>query len=238
MNWNQKYELIDLTQDIYEGMPLYGIHQKTNIMVHQTHEESMEATGCDHLGFYARNLLISEHAGTHTDAVLEYKIGGTPLDKMPLEFYYGDAICLDVSHLRYPNYIEISDLKTALNLSRLDVRRGDIVLLYTGLYNREYPGPGYENHHTGLSYDAAEWLAEQGVVNFGIDTPAIDQSPDDLDFSGHWICQQYDITNTEHLANLDKVAGRRFLYFGLPLKIREGTGSPIRAVAFLEKKSY
>ncbi len=41
------------------------------------------------------------------------------------------------------------------------------------------------------------------------------------------------ITNTENLCNLDKVANKRFLYIGMPLKIRAGSGSPIRAVAIL-----
>lgn len=73
------------------------------------------------------------------------------------------------------------------------------------------------------------------VVNIGVDASAIDLTPDDLDFSGHWVCGKYGITNTENLRNLDKVAGKRFLYMGLPLLIREGSGSPIRAVALVEK---
>ena len=39
--------------------------------------------------------------------------------------------------------------------------------------------------------------------------------------------------NTENLCNLKQVAGREFMYIGLPLKIRGGSGSPIRAVAVL-----
>ena len=39
--------------------------------------------------------------------------------------------------------------------------------------------------------------------------------------------------NTEVLANLDQLCGKRFYYVGLPLKLRDGTGSPIRAIAWL-----
>ena len=70
-------------------------------------------------------------------------------------------------------------------------------------------------------------------MNIGVDAPAIDH-PDDLTFAGHYICGEYGISNTENLCNLDKVAGKRFLYAGLPLKIRGGTGAPIRAVAILD----
>lgn len=227
-------KLIDLTQDIYQGMPLYGIHQKTFIMTNQTHEESKAATGSD-LGFYARNILMSEHCGTHSDASLEYVPGGDDIVEMPISHYYGSAICVDLTHIRYPDYIEVKDLEQAVAKSGQEIRKGDIFLMYTGLFDREYPGPGYENHYTGLSYDAAKWLAEQGVVNIGVDSPAIDQTPDDLTFAGHRVCGEYNITNTENLCNLSKVVNTRFLYFGLPLKIPGGTGSPIRAVALVQE---
>lgn len=42
MNYNEKYELIDLSQEIYQGMPVFGMHQKTFIMTNQTHEENMK----------------------------------------------------------------------------------------------------------------------------------------------------------------------------------------------------
>lgn len=228
------WKLVDLTQDIYEGMPLYGIHQPTFIMTNQTHEQSKAATGSD-LGFYARNLLISEHGGTHSDAVLEFKPGGADIIEMPIDYFYGSAICVDLSHKRYPEYIEIKDLEEAIEKSGQELRKGDIFLMYTGLYNREYPGAGYKNNYTGVSYEAAKWLAEKGAVNIGVDAPAIDQTPDDMSFAGHKVCGEYGITNTENLANLDKVVNKRFLYIGLPLKIRGGTGSPIRAVALLDE---
>ena len=72
-------------------------------------------------------------------------------------------------------------------------------------------------------------------MNIGVDQQAIDLTPDDLEFSGHHVCGKYGITNTENLCNLGKVAGKRFLYMGLPLRIRDGSGAPVRAIAFLEK---
>ena len=68
-------DVVDLTRPIYEGMPQWFGHQKTFIMRNQTHEEFKETwkTSC---GFEAHNLLISEHCGTHTDAVFEYDESG------------------------------------------------------------------------------------------------------------------------------------------------------------------
>lgn len=228
-------KMIDLSQEIYQGMTIYPIHQKTFIMTNQTHEESMEATGSETLGFSARNLLISEHAGTHSDGVYEYKSSGATIDNMPLDYFWGSAICIDVSHIRYPNYFEPKDLEEAVKKSGQEIKPGDIVLLYTGHHNRNFGTELFQKEYSGLSYEGAKWLAEQGVVNIGVDAPAVDLTPDDNDFSCHLVCGEYDITNTENLLNLDKIVNKRFLYMGLPLKIRGGTGSPIRAVALLEE---
>jgi len=238
MNYNEKYEMIDLTQEIYQGMPVFGMHQKTFIMVNQTHEENMKMTGSKTLGFSARNLLMSEHGPTHSDAVWEYNPEGPTIDKMTMEHFWGSAICVDLTAIRYPDYIEVKDIEEAVAKAGLEIQKGDIFLMYTGHWNRTYAKgdiEGYKNCYTGLSYDAAEYLAKKGVVNIGVDSSAIDQTPDDLDFSGHWVCGKYGMTNTENLCHLDKVAGKRFFYVGLPLRIRAGSGSPVRAVALIEK---
>lgn len=234
-SFRDHYEVVNLSQEIYEGMPVFGMHQKTFIMVNQTHEQNMKNTGSPTLGFYARNLLISEHGPTHSDAVLELTPGGMDIDQMPLEYFYGDAVCVDVSHIRHPDYIEVKDLREALDKAGLDLRKGDIFLMYTGHYDRTYGTPAWQGPYTGLNYESAEWLAKRGVVNIGVDQQAIDLTPDDIEFQGHMVCRDYNISNTENLCNLDRVAGKRFVYMGLPLRIRGGTGSPVRAVAFVEK---
>ncbi|NBG88810.1 cyclase family protein [Isachenkonia alkalipeptolytica] len=227
-------KIIDLSQEIFQGMSVFPMHQKTFIMENMTHEENMEDTGSKSLGFSARNLLMSEHCGTHSDGVWEYNPEGPTIDKMSLDHFWGSAVCLDVSHIPATRYIEAKDLETALQKSGLELRKGDIVLLYTGHYDRNFNTEKWQTEYSGLSYTGAKWLAEKGAINIGVDAPAIDH-PQDLDFSGHLICGKYNITNTENLCNLDQVANKRFLYMGLPLKIRDGTGSPIRAVALLEE---
>ncbi len=227
-------KIIDLSQEIFQGMSVFPMHQKTFIMENMTHEENMQDTGSQSLGFSARNLLMSEHCGTHSDGVWEYNPEGPTIDKMSLDHFWGSAICLDLSHIPPTRYIEAKDLEQGLQKSGLDIRKGDIVLLYTGHYDRNFNTEKWQTEYSGLSYNGAKWLAEKGAINIGVDAPAIDH-PEDIDFSGHLICGEYNITNTENLCNLDQVVNQRFLYMGLPLKIRDGTGSPIRAVALLEE---
>jgi kynurenine formamidase len=224
-------EIVDLTRPIYEGMPQWFGHQKTFIMRNQSHDEFKEIwkTSC---GFEAHNLLISEHCGTHTDAIFEYDDAGPHLDESPLAFWYGPAFCLDVSAVRYPDYFTSDVLEAALAASGLEIRSGDIGLLHTGHGDRVFPTRTYCEQYPGLSRDGAEWLAKKGVVNIGVDNLSIDHS-DDGEFSAHMVCKEFGIVNTESLTNLDKVANKRFFFIGLPLNIREGTGSPIRAIALL-----
>lgn len=224
-------KLVDLSQEIYQGMPVFPLHQKTMIFPNISHEESMKKIG---FPFATNNLLINEHGPTHSDATYEYDPNGQYIDEMPLHYFYGPAVCLDLSHITPDHYITAHELEKALNRSGQILQQGDICLLYTGHYNRSYGTNEWLERYTGLDYGAARWLAEKGIVNIGIDAPAIDH-PEDLAYSGHLICKEYGMTNTENLCNLDQVAGMRFLYFGLPLRIRKGTGSPIRAVAvFIE----
>jgi kynurenine formamidase len=224
-------KLVDLTQEIFHGMPVFPLHPTTMIFTNVTHEETQKKIG---FPFATNNLIINEHGPTHSDATYEYDPNGKYIDEMPLEYFYGPAVCLDLSHIPVDRYITERDLEEALYRSGQLIEKGDIVLLYTGHYNRSYGTDEWLTTYTGLDYKAAKWLADKGVVNIGIDAPAIDH-PDDTNYSGHLICREYGITNTENLCNLDQIAGMRFLYFGLPLRIRKGTGSPIRAVAvFIE----
>ncbi|WP_313800297.1 cyclase family protein [Cytobacillus sp.] len=224
-------KLVDLTQEIYHGMPVFPLHPTTMIFQNITHEETEKRIG---FPFATNNLIINEHGPTHSDATYEFDPNGKYIDEMPLEYFYGPAVCLDLSHIPVDRSITSSDLESALAQSGQFIENGDIVLLFTGHYNRSYGTDEWLTTYTGLDYQAAKWLADKGVVNIGIDAPAIDH-PDDPNYSGHLVCREYGITNTENLCNLDQIAGMRFLYFGLPLRIRKGTGSPIRAVAvFIE----
>ena len=225
------YRIVDLTQEIFQGMSVFPMHQKTMIFPNISHEESLEKFG---FMFATNNILINEHGPTHTDALYESNPNGTTIDKTDLNLCIGSAVCLDLSHVSENEFIKSIDLERALKRSNQEIRRGDIVLLYTGHYDRNYGTEKWQTSYTGLDVSGAEWLGEKGVVNIGIDTPSIDK-PDDMKYSGHLICQKYKMLNTENLCNLKEIANKRFMYIGLPLKIRGGSGSPIRAVALLNE---
>ena len=87
----------------------------------------------------------------------------------------------------------------------------------------------------GINVAGTEWLAKQGVVHFGIDSmrPGPEGKVNSL---VHKACLELDITHLESLCNLEELIGKgEFRFICLPLKWREGTGSPIRAVAIFDE---
>jgi len=223
-------QVIDLTQEIYQGMPVHPRHMPTYIFPNLTREEYIARVGYP---FMTRNLCINEHGPTHTDAIAEYVPEGPTIEKMALEYFMGSAICLDLRMVPPDGFIEPHDLERALSHSALRIEPRHRVLLCTGHFRRTHPGPEYLTRYAGLSRASAEWLADRGAINIGVDAPSID-SPKVTEFSGHRVCAERMITNTENLCNLEELINRSFHYIGLPLRLRDGTGSPIRAIAIIE----
>ncbi|RPI30451.1 MAG: cyclase family protein [Chloroflexota bacterium] len=229
------HEIIDLSQEIYSGMPVFPGLPEVEITVHASHEEWEGITGSDVVSPAVNRLVLGEHTGTHVDAInhmaLQYR--GQSIDTMPLSMFYTEGICLDLSHKGLRELIEPADLEHALSAAHLEIKPGDTVLLYTDHYRRAY-GTGDWPHGPGISAEAARWLGQQKIAAFGVET----MSPGVRHVSNkevHHICGEMGFTHYENMINLHRLAGRgRFRFIGLPLKIRGGTGSPVRAIAVLE----
>jgi kynurenine formamidase len=161
---------------------------------------------------------------------------GQSIDTMPLSMFYTEGFCLDLSNKGLRELIEISDLKRALAETELQIKPGDTVLLYTDHYRRAFGTDDWHNG-PGVSVEATRWLGQQKIAAFGVE-PA---SPGVRGVSNkevHHICGELGFTHYENMINLHLLIGRgRFRFIGLPLKIRGGTGSPVRAVAVFQSST-
>lgn len=227
--------LIDLSVEIYQGMTVYPGHLKTVIFQHVTHEETRERFEGG-FSFQTMGILLNDNGPTHVDSFshLDPRPGALTIDQMPLELFYGDAICIDVSHNKPRTDIGAADLDDALTRSRLELRKGDILLLYTATFNRYNGKPEYLTQFPGLGESGSMWLVEKGVKTFGVDSPTPD-NPASRSYPCHMMCRKCGITHYENLANLDQVVGKRFTFVGFPLRLRGAHGGPTRAVALLEE---
>ncbi len=228
-------EIIDLSQEIYSGMPVFHGLPEVKISVYASHEEWDGIPNSEVVSPAVNRLEMGEHTGTHVDAFnhMARQYRGQSIDTMPLSLFYTEGLCLDLSHKGLRELIEPADLESALALASLEIKPGDTVLIYTDHYRRAFGTDDWHNG-PGISAAAASWLGQQKIAAFGVETA----SPGVRHVSNqevHHICGELGFTHYENMVNLYMLVGRgRFRFIGLPLKIRGGTGSPVRAVAIFE----
>ena len=228
-------EIIDLTQEIYDGMPVFSRLPEVHITMAVSHEEWAGIENPENPTPSVNRIEMSEHTGTHVDALnhMAPEHHARSIDMMPLSMFYTEGICLDLSHKGLNELIEIIDLQNALDKAGLEIRKGDTVLLHTDHYRRTF-GTDAWTQGPGISSDAARWLGYHQIAAFGVETlnPGVRHVSNK---EVHLICGELGFTHYENLVNLHQLIGRgRFRFIGLPLKIRDGTGSPVRAVAVFD----
>lgn len=225
--------LVDLSQDIYEGMKVYPGHLKTVVFQHATHDETAPRFDSG-FSFQTLGFMLNDNGPTHVDSFshLDPDPSAQTIDQMDLNLFYGPAICLDVSSFPPRTDITAADLDAALEASGLDLNPGDILLFYTGTYDRHRGEAAYLTDFAGLGADAAEWIVARGVKTFGVDSPTPD-NPASTSYPIHMMCRREHITHYENLV-LTEVVGKRFTFVGFPLKVVGAHGGPTRAVALID----
>ena len=237
-------QIIDLTHD-FSSESIYWVTAKE-------FELDTVFNGDTDKGYYysANNFASAEHGGTHIDAPIHFSKGGQSVNEILLENLVGSAIKIDVSAraLKNPNYlISIEDFTNWEEKENTKIPNGSIVLLQTG-HSQYYPDKitylgtdqRGENavkllHFPGLSPEAAEWLvSNRNIHAIGIDTPSIDYGQSQY-FKSHIILLSKNIPAFENLTNLDKLPANHFKVIALPMKIKGGSGAPLRIIAILDK---
>lgn len=227
-------ELIDLSREIFHRTPTHPSHPPVVTQVWNDHSE-IKSAGQTKFSSKALYLSMSDHAGTHIDAPCHFNpaADAASIDQVPLEDFYTEAICLDLSHVPLKHEISVDEMEAALMETGEEIRPRDTVLIHMGVNARLFGTPGYLHDFPGLHVNAVHWLADKAITAFGVE--AISPAPEgEPNFKAHMACAERGITHIECLWNLESVVGKgRFRFIGFPLKIRGGTASPIRAVAVL-----
>jgi kynurenine formamidase len=170
------------------------------------------------------------------------------VDEIPLQRFFGPAVVVDVTTQSGGSadyQVTVGDL-TRAESEHGPITADAIVLLRTG-YSSRWPdaarylgtaergaGAVPKLHFPGLHPDAAKWLVSKDVRAVGIDTASIDYGQSTL-FESHRILYEANIPAFENLTALDRLPPRDAFVVALPMKIADGTGAPLRAVAILPK---
>jgi kynurenine formamidase len=229
-------KLVDLSREIHHKMARLPNHPAIIITTFGTHDEVREADGYK-FSSATMSLALGDHAGTHVDAPCHFdaRPGAASIDQIPLENYFLDAVCLDLSHKPLKSDISIADLEQAEAAAGITIRKNDMVLLHMDFFRRCHGTEGYLTDFPGLTKESATWLGRKGIAMFGVEAVSPGR-PGRNNFEVHHVCRDLGFTHVEGLVNLDQLVGKgRFKFIGFPLKIRGGTGSPIRAVAMLDE---
>ena len=181
-------------------------------------------------GYNLELLFLSSHTGTHMDAPYHFLEKGAKIHEISLKKLVSEAVLIQSSK-------KSNESVTKTDIQKFEKKHGKIasfssVIFYTG-WQRNLQKKYYFTKNTGLSVSAAKYLASKKVSLVGIDSPSIDLGTDSK-FSVHQIFAKKGILIVENLANLEKIKSSKFHLVVLPLKLKNATGSPVRAIAFVE----
>jgi len=207
------------------------------------------AEGVTPQGYYyaANNLSLAEHGGTHVDAPVHFAEGRWTVDQIPLDRLVGEAAVVDVADRCETDrdyQVTVQDLQR-WEAQHGQIPPGSVLLVRTG-YARYWPDAarylgtadrGAEAvaklHFPGIHPDTARWLvANRSVKAVGIDTASLDYGQSTR-FETHQILYARNIFGLENLAALDRLPPRGASVVALPMKIRGGSGGPVRVLAIL-----
>jgi kynurenine formamidase len=229
--------IIDLSLLIEDNMPTHKLFQRPVITKHLTHESSLNlglGVPGDVMTFQTNFIATLDHVGTHVDAFRHVGPKGASIDEMPLDLFMGKAICFDLRHIPDLGDIREAEMEAAEAASGVAVD-GHIVLLCTGFHARTYPGLDSVWKNPQLTVEATRWLHARGSRMHGVEGPSTDRPSDNL-FPQHRLCRELGISHWEWLVNLEQLVGLgEFQFFGVPLRIAGGSGSPVRAFAIVDR---
>jgi kynurenine formamidase len=187
----------------------------------------------------------AEHGGTHLDSPVHFAKGRFTVDQLPLERLMGPAIVIDVTAQCGRNVDYLVSVGDFQNWERRNgrIQPGTIVLLRTG-FGKYYPDRksylGTDErgaaavaklHFPGLDPAAARWVTEnRSIKAIGLDTASIDRGQSTL-FESHRVLFEHNIPAFENVANLDQLPAKGFSVIALPMKIKGGSGGPLRIIA-------
>lgn len=207
------------------------------------------ADGIGEGGYYytANFFSTAEHGGTHLDAPAHFAQGAWTAEKVPLDNLIGPAVVIDVTGKTESDrdYLITIDDITSWESRNGQIPENTILLFRTG-FGRYWPNAAQylgtdkrgadavaDLHFPGISPEAAQWLVDNRKLKaIGIDTASIDYGQSTM-FETHRIIYPANIPGFENVANLDQLPETGAFIVALPMKIKGGSGAPLRIVALI-----
>ncbi|PZE20595.1 cyclase family protein [Paenibacillus xerothermodurans] len=220
-------QVIELSHTLEEHIPIWPTHSRYQHTLWHSYWHGDEAVNYQ--------ILINEHNGTHVDAPAHFIREGPAhvwINQMPIRTFFGPCTVLDLSFIGSLGVVEGGHIQE-WEQEHGAIDAGDVVLIHLGwskYWKKRPDDKQFVQDWPGIGKSAAEYLTEKKIKMIGVDTLAIDVFGS-TDNPAHHTFLGSQIPIMENLNNLDKMPTRAY-FIALPLPIAEGSGSPIRAVAF------
>ena len=214
-------KVIDLTLTVSEKIPTFPGSPKPHFIEWETIPKD---------GYNLELLFLSTHTGTHIDAPFHFVKNGKKIHEIKPERLVNEAVLIRIGK-NSNRSISKTDIQN-FEQKNGKIENGSTVIFYTGWQknlNKEF----YFTKNPGLSVSAAKYLASKKINMVGIDSPSIDLGTDSK-FSVHHVLAKNNILIVENLANLGMIKSNNFHLITSPLKLKNATGSPIRAFGFID----
>ncbi|HXW02748.1 MAG TPA: cyclase family protein [Nitrosarchaeum sp.] len=209
---------IDLTLTISASIPTFPDSPKPQFILWSTLKDNE---------YNLELLFLSSHTGTHLDAPYHFVKNGIKIHQIPLDRLVGNGILIKIKKGKNQSI-------TKNDLILFERKHGNIpkyssIFFYTE-WQKNLNNSCYFINNPGLSESAATYLVSKKINLVGIDSPSIDLGQD-KNFKVHQILAKNNILIVENLSNLNKISSKQFDFVILPLKLKDATGSPVRAIA-------
>ena len=214
-------KVIDLTLTVSEKIPTFPGSPKPHFIEWETIPKD---------GYNLELLFLSTHTGTHIDAPFHFVKNGKKIHEIAPERLVNEAVLIRIGK-NSNRSISKTDIQN-FEQKNGKIENGSTVIFHTGWQknlNKEF----YFTENPGLSVSAAKYLVSKRINMVGIDSPSIDLGTDSK-FSVHHVLAKNNILIVENLANLGMIKSNNFHLITSPLKLKNATGSPIRAFGFVD----
>ncbi|MBN9052890.1 cyclase family protein [Shinella sp. PSBB067] len=226
---------VDLAPRLERGIPRWPTHPHLIIDKTMNHE---------HDGYFCQGIVMAEHTGAHVDAPAHNHPGAQTVDQIEVDKLFAPAVLYDFSSLG----LEAGELITPDMVERYErendirVGSGEIALVNYGWMKRHWRcdchAQWYATNAPGMTEETVILFKERGIRAIGTDTVACEiaivdgKAGHSLGHDKHWLPNG--ILIMEMLARLEQLSLRSF-FAAAPLPFAEGSGSPLRPIAFCER---
>jgi kynurenine formamidase len=242
-----RIKVVDLTQTLGPDTPVIGL---PDIFAPSPPLSVERISNYDEKGpaWYWNTIRLGEHTGTHFDAPVHWITGkdltNNATDTIPAGKFVGPACVIDVSKeaAAYPDFILTREHVQAWEGDHGKIAPGSWLLMRTD-WSKRKGSQAFLNvgeggpHSPGFHPDCVRFLAhERDVLGVGVETVGTDAGQAatfDPPFPAHTIMHGAGRFGLASLCNLDKLPPTGAVVIAAPLKLENGSGSPLRVIALV-----